>query len=56
MRNQFRAGTLGVFAEFERSMMVESALGCCEGQGERHQERETLRSSPYSPRAGAANP
>jgi hypothetical protein len=37
---------MGVFAEFERGMMVESALGCCEGQGERHQERETLKLPP----------
>ena len=48
---------MGVFAEFERSMIVERVrAGVARGQGERHQERESLRAPSYSPRGGKANP
>jgi DNA invertase Pin-like site-specific DNA recombinase len=48
---------MGVFAEFERSMIVERVrAGVARGQGERHQERQGFWPPPHSPRGRTANP
>ena len=47
---------MGVFAEFERSMIVERVRAGVAREGERHQKRQSLRAPSHTRGSGKANP